>query len=187
MGRNGLHPWCRSCVAVKSKAKRLANPEKEAQRLRDWRKKNPEKVKAQSKKGYESRKELQISYAIEYQAKHPEKKKEWDAKYRDKHKHKLSSWRVSNRGLIRQYAKIREAIIKAMTPPWLSASQISIMQQIKIAAQRISKCTGIPHHVDHIFPFQSPVASGLNVPSNLQIITAKQNLRKKNSLPKTNP
>jgi len=41
--------------------------------------------------------------------------------------------------------------------------------------QRISKETGIPHHVDHIIPL---ALGGLHHPSNLQILTAKENMKK---------
>jgi hypothetical protein len=40
---------------------------------------------------------------------------------------------------------------------------------------RISKCTGIPHHVDHIMPV---CAGGEHKPDNLRIITAVENMRK---------
>jgi len=39
----------------------------------------------------------------------------------------------------------------------------------------ISESTGIPHHVDHIFPVSK---GGTHHPSNLQILTAKENLSK---------
>ena len=41
--------------------------------------------------------------------------------------------------------------------------------------RRITKCLGVPHHVDHIVPLYR---NGLHHPNNLQILPAKLNLEK---------
>jgi len=51
-------------------------------------------------------------------------------------------------------------------------------EQIKLIYEecyRITQETGIPHHVDHIIPL---ALGGLHHPSNLQILTAEENLKK---------
>jgi len=45
-------------------------------------------------------------------------------------------------------------------------------------ARRLSRETGIPHHVDHIIPIAK---GGLHCQLNLQVLTATENLKKGNS------
>jgi hypothetical protein len=47
-------------------------------------------------------------------------------------------------------------------------------------ARLLFKQTGIPHHVDHIIPLTGKRVSGLHVHNNLQVIPARENLRKHN-------
>lgn len=49
------------------------------------------------------------------------------------------------------------------------------LSDIYAECRRISKETGIPHHVDHIIPLSK---GGTHTRDNLQILTAEENLRK---------
>jgi hypothetical protein len=73
-------------------------------------------------------------------------------------------------------AKIKRR--KHATPQWLSwFHRIQIEEFYEIAAARTMQ-TGEKHHVDHIVPIKGKKVSGLNVPWNLQVLTATHNLRK---------
>ena len=73
----------------------------------------------------------------------------------------------------------REERIARATPPWVKKDELLIIYK---KAAEITKDTGIPHEVDHIHPLVHDLVCGLNVPWNLQIITAAKNRRKANKL-----
>ena len=75
----------------------------------------------------------------------------------------------------------RRAIKLKRTPVWLDVTQkaeIDFTYQFCSALRLI----GMDYHVDHIVPLQGKEVSGLHVPWNLQVIHAKDNLRKANHL-----
>jgi hypothetical protein len=75
---------------------------------------------------------------------------------------------------IKQYLKRRLHIGQA-SPSWANQDSIN---HIYSERDRISKKTGIIHHVDHVIPLKGKLVSGLHVETNLRIITAKENLQK---------
>lgn len=70
------------------------------------------------------------------------------------------------------------------TPEWLSAIQLAQLQEFYDVAEVRRMQTGDDYHVDHIFPLDGKVFCGLHVPWNLQIISAFDNLSKRNRVPK---
>lgn len=71
-------------------------------------------------------------------------------------------------------AKKRAGLIK------LTKEQKKEISEIYKKAKKLSESTGVPHHVDHIVPLSR---GGEHHPSNLQILTATENLRKGTKLP----
>ena len=67
-------------------------------------------------------------------------------------------------------AKRRERLQTTLTP-----EETENIRSIYEECQRISHQTGIPHHVDHIIPLAK---GGHHHPSNLQILSATENLKK---------
>jgi 5-methylcytosine-specific restriction endonuclease McrA len=75
-------------------------------------------------------------------------------------------------------AKRRAARLQA-TPTWCDYKATLVFYK---EAERLTKETGVQHVVDHIVPLQGRTVCGLHVSVNLQVITAKENLRKFNKL-----
>jgi hypothetical protein len=74
----------------------------------------------------------------------------------------------------------RYASKRHRTPRWQTKEDREQIQQIYIDCRRITKETGIIHHVDHIVPLVGKYISGLHVPGNLRIIPGSENCRKSN-------
>lgn len=66
------------------------------------------------------------------------------------------------------------AVIRA-TPIWGDADAMLAIYDV---ARRLSEETGIPHHVDHIVPIQSPWVCGLHCEANLRPLPALENVKK---------
>lgn len=86
-------------------------------------------------------------------------------------------WRSVNKEKLQYYNSVRRARIKQAMPIWANVEEI-----LKIYKQsvKITKETGIPHHVDHIIPLVNDLVCGLHVHENLQILVATHNMEKNN-------
>ena len=89
-------------------------------------------------------------------------------------KEQIKEWRQNNLDLIRFYSANRRAKITESEVN-LTESEKEKIRRIYKECHDISESTGIPHHGDHIFPVSK---GGTHHPSNLQILTAKENLSK---------
>lgn len=72
---------------------------------------------------------------------------------------------------------VKAARRRACQAPWADEDKI---QAIYAEARRLTVETGIEHHVDHIIPIKGDIVCGLHVETNLRIVPAAENLRKKN-------
>lgn len=89
-------------------------------------------------------------------------------------------WRSRNPEKARAVNANSNAIRRECCPPWADREAIRAIYR---ECRRITRETGIEHHVDHIIPVRGRRVCGLHVPENLRIITAEENLRKSNRLP----
>ena len=165
--------------------------------LQKYRKQDVERYKEHAKKS-----NLKAKEKLQNNPELKEKKLKRDAEYRKKNKETIAStislWRKKNKEKVKQYTSkckksrswvvhagtVRRRLSKAQrTPAWLTEDDFwMINQAYEISAIR-SKMTGLEWHVDHVIPLNGKVVSGLQVPLNLRVILAKENLSKGNSFP----
>ena len=132
-----------------------------------WGAANPEKVKAAKQKYAEENKEAVVARIKAWRDANPEKMVAARKAWADSNKHKILA-----KTRKRQAAKLQR------TPAWLSKDDIWMMQEAYELASKRSKLFGFQWDVDHIYPLQGKVVSGLHVPLNLQVIPAIENYRK---------
>ena len=129
--------------------------------------------KTSSRDHYQNNKE----YYKEYGRENKQKIKDYYQNNKDAFRVAQSRWQKNNKdkGNAKQ-AKRRATKLQA-TPQWADLGKI---QEVYKEAQRLTELLGIEMHVDHIVPLQGTLVSGLHVETNLQILTAVENLRKSN-------
>lgn len=138
---------------------------------------NPSKYKRQ-----------QAAASSRWRAAHPVAAKATYRKWKDAHlpqeRARISAWRRAH--LAYDCAKVAERKARKLkaTPPWADMRAIAA---IYLERDRISRLTGIPHEVDHIYPLQGKLCCGLHVACNLRIIPASENRRKWNKMPSEVP
>jgi hypothetical protein len=81
------------------------------------------------------------------------------------------------------HVRERQARKCAATPVWLSETHRGEIEALYVEAARLTKETGTAHHVDHIFPLMGDGFTGLHVPWNMRVISARANQSKGNKTP----
>ena len=142
-----------------------------AERSRQWRLENREQFLGSLKKYRDENRDQLTEQARQRRESDPDWAAHLDAyrkEYYQKNKHKF----------IAQNA-LREERIRRATPPWLTKEQRLEMELVYRDAAELTALTGVRHEVDHIWPIKGRKSCGLHVPWNLQVITWKENNRKR--------
>ena len=95
---------------------------------------------------------------------------------------------LSNSSKNKDHDSVRRERVRLATPKWLTPFHKKAMSMKKQLCSLKTKITGIPHHVDHIMPIKGinekgeHIFCGLNVPWNLEIVKASDNIRNRNKI-----
>jgi len=165
--KDGHRNYCKTCHNKYKRDWYKDNQSQHYQKCRLWVQNNPDKVD---------------KYKSAYRDKSTSKAKA--KQYREYNREKLTQnklqWSISNRGKSNAIKKRYKLAKQNRTPKWLTIDDLWLIEEVYDIAAKRSRMTGIQWHVDHIYPLQGRTVSGLHVPDNLQVITAKENFKKGN-------
>lgn len=166
---DGRFPYCRVCTRTESKKQYAKDLEKSKKQRQLYYQKNKSAHKARAKRWAEENPQTRKDVVKRYSQANPEKRAAAGKKHREE-----------NPGLYRAHFKKRQQLKRNAMPSWADEAAIKAVYD---ECSRISKETGVKHHVDHYYPLQNELVCGLHVQDNLRIITAFENLSKANKIP----
>ena len=170
--RYGRTRTCKSCHKLRCKQYYLENKDR---------------LKRKATTYYADNKDTALARVHAYRVANPDRIKQSHKTYYDKNAEACRAasraWSRANKALGNSRSSYKRAKLRNATPSWLSKEDKQVMVGYYEMSQRLTKCLGIEHHVDHIYPLAGKNSSGLHVPWNLRVIPAKLNLSKSNKLP----
>lgn len=137
-----------------------------------------------------------ISLRSAYTICNPDAKlREYAKKDRKSENIRVEKWRKNNLVKEREKARLRaksrlpercanegrRRFLKNKSSSTIPFCEVYKIKQLYKKCDKMSKETGVKHHVDHIIPLKGKNVCGLHRLCNLQILTAEENLRKSNS------
>lgn len=171
-------PGRKARAAANTKEWAKANPERNRASTRRWVKENKASVERYGREYRKENKEKIKKQRAEYHARNREQRNLQSATYRAKNTEKM-------RRLWRDYAKNspdknaakaarRRTMQRSILQPHSTIEKMMVENLYEDAA-RLSRETGTPHHVDHIWPVAK---GGPHLPWNLRVILGTENCRK---------
>lgn len=150
---DGYKNSCRECSSKKRKV---------------YREKNDQVIKHKKREDYRINKEQILRKKREQYALEPQPIRDRQNRYGKNNKAKRVA-SVNN----------RRNRIKRSQPKWTSEYK-SEMEELHNMRLKLENTTGIKYHLDHIIPLTNSQVSGLDVPWNIQVLSASENTSKNN-------
>lgn len=158
---------CVDCANLASSAWKKAHLGKCSEAKQKWCEKNREKVRSIKKAYYRSSEAERVNQA--------KRSRKWLEENREKSRAASARWRESNLATAAANAARRKAKLLQRTPSWADHDKI---RRFYIQARELTEQTGVEHEVDHIYPLQGKLVSGLHVETNLRVIPKSENRSK---------
>ncbi len=191
----GVQPKCKQCqtilartwdaahreyLAEKLRIARAADPERFKKYGAEWRRLNPERLKANKKRSY-NRPEVKrnaLATAKKWRIENKERDDENHARWRTNNPERLSvltarankKWRASHPAVLRELEAARKRA-KHANLPWAEKDKMLVVYQ---------KAREWGMEVDHIVPLKNELVCGLHVWHNLQLLDRNLNRAKRN-------
>lgn len=179
--KDGLRGSCKTCDKKYKKKHYQNNKEELKVKHKIYRENNKENKSIYNKQYRQDNSEKVATYQKEYREANinslKDSKKQYQINNVESIKESKKQYRKNNASKINAYNVNRKAIKLQRTP---ASADLAAIEKIYKECIRITKETGILHHVDHIIPLQGKDVCGFHVENNLQIITALENLTKGN-------
>lgn len=164
---------------------REENRERFAEVNRAWYQNNKERRAEYRRQKYAENRESELEGMRRWREANEDHRKQYATKYYEKtrdqnakkNRERMRRWAKDNPAKVAATNRKRQVVKLQAIPLWADDQKI---EAIYAEARRLTEQTGIPHHVDHIYPLVSKVMCGLHVETNLQILTASENLSKSN-------
>lgn len=158
---------CVECANLLGSAWKKAHREICTAASRKWREANADFVRELKRNYYRSSKRER-----EMQAK---RSRRWLEANREKSRAATAAWRERNLAHAAANQARRRASLLKRTPSWANQEAI---RQFYVLARELTAQTGVEHEVDHIYPLQGELVSGLHVETNLRVIPKGENRSK---------
>jgi hypothetical protein len=162
-----------SIAKVKSREYYLKNKERLLEKNKAWALANAEQVRLVKKLrntllSEETKKSNNEKARLRYH-----QKKQWNAD-------RKRAYKEANKHVINASSSKRRAALLKRIPIWQTEFDKLKIKCIYSVASMLSRVNNEPWTVDHIIPLQGKIVSGLHVPSNLQVMRARDNEAKRN-------
>lgn len=165
------HCRCARCLAARAEYQRTSAKRRAYKRA--WLARNTEKARRYGQDWVAAHPAQRAEIVESWRSRNPERVKAMNARAGRK-------WAAVNRGTRNASVKARQMAKRRAMPSWVDRASLRPFYD---EAARLTRETGVPYEVDHLYPLQARDSCGLHVPGNLQVVLRSVNRSKRNKRP----